>query len=314
MYQSFICLILYSECPNYDKVIPVLLEDGISKLSLKCKLTPGIPLKPMLAHPTKGIQEVLTRFENCKFTCEWKYDGERAQIHLHEDGKVNVYSRNQEDNTSKYPDIIARFNKCKGDDVKSCVIDSEAVAWDKENKQILPFQVRKECTNFNCNNFNNINSNQILSTRKRKDANESEIKVQVAVFGFDLLYLNGEALVRKPFRERRELLMKHFKPVEGEFFFAKSADPSTMEEVQEVLEESIKDKCEGLMVKTLDVDATYEIAKRSHNWLKLKKDYLDGVGDTLDVVVLGGYLGKGKRTGSYGGFLLGKKTVFYTIN
>lgn len=118
----------------------------------------------MLACPTRGIGEVLQKFESTKFTCEWKYDGERAQIHLLENGEIRIYSRNQENNTSKYPDIISRFQSWidPSASVRSAILDTEAVAWDTDKKQILPFQ--------------------ILSTRKRKDAVEADIKVQVKYF------------------------------------------------------------------------------------------------------------------------------------
>lgn len=82
-HMSFVSMdFLASELPSYDEVIPALLQVGIDGLRERCKLTPGVPLKPMLAKPTKAIGEVLDRFEDKRFTCEYKYDGERAQVRV----------------------------------------------------------------------------------------------------------------------------------------------------------------------------------------------------------------------------------------
>ena len=106
----------------------------------------------------------------------------------------------------------------------------------------------------------------------------------------------GEPLLRKTLSERRDHLRASFTPIEEQFQYAISSDANNVEEIQDFLQESIKGNCEGLMVKTLDTDATYEPSRRSFNWLKVKKDYLAGMGDSCDLVPIGGFHGKGKRS------------------
>lgn len=283
----------FSMVPNYEIIIRTCYEHGIMNLLEHCTITPGVPLKPMLAKPTKSISEVLDRFQGEQFTCEYKYDGERAQVHLLPDGSVRIYSRNSEDMSGRYPDLVGIIkdfikktdNADSTDEAQSLILDCEAVAWDREQKKILPFQV--------------------LSTRKRKDVAEKDIKVHICLFAFDLLYYNGKSLITKSFEERRNVLFENFQTIEGKFHFATYKNSSDLDELQSFLDQSVKDSCEGLMVKTLHGnDSYYEPSKRSRNWLKLKKDYLSGVGDSLDLVVIGAYVGRGKRTGGYGGFLL----------
>lgn len=271
-------------------IIPVLLKHGIFNLRDHCSLQPGVPLKPMLAKPTKSITEVLDRFEGQEFTCEYKYDGERAQIHYtapsgNDKGLLKIFSRNSEDLSNKYPDILSKLSSWIKPTTTSFVLDCETVAWDPAQKRVLPFQQ--------------------LMTRKRKDVKIEDVKVQVCVFAFDILFHNGDAQVNKTLRERREILRSHFTPVEGEFTFASASDTDQLDEIQILLDTSLENHCEGLMVKMLDgPGSAYAPSRRSQNWLKVKKDYLAGVGDSLDLVVVGAYFGRGKRTSKYGAFLL----------
>jgi DNA ligase-1 len=119
------------------------------------------------------------------------------------------------------------------------------------------------------------------------------------------LFLNDRSLLKDNLIVRRELMHETFQEIQDKFAFAKYKDAESFEAIEGFLNESIKDCCEGLMIKTLDQNATYEPSKRSLNWLKLKKDYLDtAFGDSLDLVVVGADFGTGKRVGMYGSFLL----------
>ncbi|KAL4095295.1 hypothetical protein PRIC1_008672 [Phytophthora ramorum] len=302
----------FAECPSYNALVaafyevqkeastaPFLHVKDFANVSEKCVLTPGTPVSPMLARPTKAYAMVFDRFEGKPFTCEYKYDGERAQIHILPNGEIAIFSRNFENSTERFPDVkLAISSASRKGVVQSCIVDAEVVAVDRVTNKRLPFQ--------------------ILSTRSRKNVKVEDIKIPVCIYAFDLLFLNGESFLGTPLAKRREKLRDMFEVKPGNFEFATSLDvedgvdvkdnAEAMEEavdkVRNFLEEAVRENCEGLMVKTLEREATYEPANRSHKWLKLKKDYLDGIGDSADLVPIGAFYGRGKRTGVYGAYLL----------
>ena len=191
----------YSEVPSYDALVEACLQYPLVQLHEKCTLQPGIPVAPMLAKPTKSIQEILQRLSNQRFTCEFKYDGERAQIHFSEKG-CKVFSRNLLDTTEKFSEVPQYVKEAHSndEDVTSYIMDAEVVAYNRETQQFVPFQ--------------------ILSTRAKKTTEkerEEEAKVKVIVQAFDLMYLNGKSLLNQTLAQRRELLQKYFQPVDGRF-------------------------------------------------------------------------------------------------
>ncbi|RDL31892.1 DNA ligase [Venustampulla echinocandica] len=308
----------FARRPNYNDLVPVLLEIGVcDELLVRCGLALHIPLRPMLGSITRDLSEMLTKLQGRDFACEYKYDGQRAQVHCDNQGKVSIFSRNLELMTDKYPDLVALIPKIRGDGVGSFIMEGEIVAVNQETGELKTFQT--------------------LSNRARKDVAIGSVKIEVCMFAFDIMYLNGEPLLDRPLRERRELLRSLFIEVPHQFTWVKSIDAKSQdsEAVLEFFKSATDVKCEGIMVKILDnlpnmlppdeeeasetpskatkgkkkssekdpekktnrkaLLATYEPDKRLESWLKVKKDYSTTF-DTLDMIPVAGWHGQGRKS------------------
>ncbi|KAG0706148.1 ATP-dependent DNA ligase [Suillus ampliporus] len=307
---------VFVQHPNYEHIVAGLFNGGLDSLEVQVPLTVGIPLHPTLGSPTRSLNETYDRLGDLPFAAEFKYDGQRAQIHgVREvnDGNssVHIFSRHLEDMTTKYPDID-HLVKCIFEDqpqLQSFIIDSEIVAIDPVDGGLKSFQE--------------------LSNRARKDVEMSDVKVSVCVYAFDLMYLDGEILLARPFRERRSLLRSHFPPFlpsnkgAGRLDHVESCESEAgRDAIEEFWQKAIESRSEGLMIKLLDsgamqengtkkengkrkpLPATYEPDKRTSAWLKLKKDYVAGLGDTLDMVPVGAWHGNGRKAGWWSPVLL----------
>ncbi|KIW19274.1 hypothetical protein PV08_03568 [Exophiala spinifera] len=322
----------FARRPNYNDLVPGLLEVGVSdELLLRCGLALHIPLRPMLGSITRDLSEMLTKLQGRDFSCEYKYDGQRAQVHCDEAGKVSIFSRHLEVMTDKYPDLVALVPEIRGDGVSSFILEGEVVAVDRKSGELKTFQT--------------------LTNRAKKDVDLSSIQIDVCLFAFDLMFLNGEPLLDRPFRERRGLLRSMFVEKEHHFTWVRSIDATSAdsEAVLEFFKSATDIKCEGIMVKVLDnlpnpdlvgeeleqaeIDdttalapatptkkgkkpskksqgekeqdkekgtrrkallSTYEPDKRLDSWLKVKKDYATSA-DTIDLIPVAGWHGQGRK-------------------
>ncbi|KAI1469296.1 ATP-dependent DNA ligase [Daldinia caldariorum] len=225
----------FARRPNYNDIIPTMLQIGVcDELLARCDLTLHIPLMPMLGSITRDLSEMLTKLQGRDFACEFKYDGQRAQVHCDEKGKVSILSRHLEVMTDKYPDLVELVPKLRGEDVRSFIMEGEVVAVDRETGELKNFQT--------------------LTNRARKDVAIGSIKIDVCLFAFDLMYLNGQPLLDRPFRERRSLLRSLFTEIPHHFTWVKSLDATSQdsEAVLDFFKQAIESKCEGIMVKILD--------------------------------------------------------------
>jgi DNA ligase-1 len=283
----------YNVCSDIGHVAEIIFSSGLEGVK-KIRMALNRPIKPMLAQRVSEMKDILEKIDSKEISVEEKYDGERIQVH--KDGKnFRLFSRRLTEVTDQFPDIIE--NIIKFIKFEQVILDGEAVAYDFENQEYESFQ-------------------KLMQRRRKYDIAEYAEKIPVKYMFFDLLYLDGESYLDKSYPDRRKKLEKVSK--ENDFIVATNRKLcKNLDEIDEYFQETINLGLEGVLCKSCSPDSHYRAGAREWLWIKWKTEYASHLSDTLDLVVVGAYAGKGKRSGTYGALLCAaynhEKDFFQTI-
>jgi len=278
--------IAYNKYPALGQIAYELSDKGLEGLD-EIKIDPGVPMKAMLCERLPSIPEIIEKLGKCSF--EYKYDGLRIQAHIWYDPRVGqivkLYTRQLDNVTDQFPDVIESLKKSFKFKQGSCILDGECVPIDINTGQMLPFQ-------------------EVSHRRGRKtDLGKAIEDYPVSIVFFDCLFLNEEELINQSYPVRREKLASCIQTSER-VFISHSLITDDPEEAEEFFQTSISDGCEGIIAKSIKDDSPYKAGSRGWQWVKFKRDYRSELDDTVDLVVIGAFAGRGRRAGWYGALLM----------
>jgi DNA ligase-1 len=282
----------YNISSDLGRVASVVAEKGLEGIK-KFQVVVFEPIRPMLAERLASPEEILEKLGG-KCVAEYKYDGERVQAHKN-GREVVLYSRRLENISSQYPDAVELVKE----QVKAeqAILEAECVAVDVETGELLPFQ-------------------ELMHRRRKYGVEEAMAQYPVSLFMFDGLYVDGEDLTLEAYSLRRHKLEKAIRESDR-VKAAKQIQTDSEKELEAFFEAAIEDGCEGLMCKSVAKDSVYQAGARGWLWIKYKRDYKSEMTDTVDLVVVGAFHGRGKRAGTYGALLLAaynkEADVFETV-
>jgi len=282
----------YNISSDLGRVANVVVEQGLEGIK-KFQVMVFEPIRPMLAERLASPEEILDKLGG-KCAAEYKYDGERVQAHKKDD-KVILFSRRLENISSQYPDAVDLIKEKI--DAKEAILEAECVAMDLETGDMRPFQ-------------------ELMHRRRKYGVEEAISQYPISLFPFDLLYIDGKDLTQRPFKERRKELQDVIKETDRVRPAIQKVVKSA-KELEDFFEEAIEKGCEGLMCKSIAENSPYQAGSRGWLWIKYKRDYKSEMTDTVDLVVVGAFHGRGKRVGTYGALLLAtyneKNDTFETV-